>query len=76
MPSALAHLLFVLALWTGLGWATEGRAQAAPAALPTWTITVRDGAGLIVTSFSPDTGSDDFTPLDALVSSMRWPPRS
>lgn len=43
MPASLAHLLFVLALWTGLGWATEGRAQAAPAALPTWTITVRDG---------------------------------
>lgn len=43
MPASLAHLLFVLALWAGLGWATEGRAQAASAALPVWTITVRDG---------------------------------
>jgi hypothetical protein len=43
MPAAFAHLLFVLALWTGLGWATQSHAQAAPAALPTWTITVKDG---------------------------------
>ena len=43
MPAAFAHLLFVLALWTGLGWATQSHAQAAPAALPTWTISVKDG---------------------------------
>lgn len=43
MPAPLAHLLFVLALWTGLGWATGAHAQTAPAALPSWTITVRDG---------------------------------
>jgi plastocyanin len=35
--------LFVLALWLGLGWATGAHAQAAPAALPTWTISVKDG---------------------------------
>ncbi len=43
MPAAFAHLLFVLALWMGLGWATEGHAQTAPAPLPTWTIVVKDG---------------------------------
>jgi len=43
MPAAFAHLPFVFALWAGLGWATQSHAQAAPAALPTWTITVRDG---------------------------------
>lgn len=43
MPAPLSHGLFVLALWLGLGWATSAQAQAAPAALPTWTITVRDG---------------------------------
>lgn len=43
MPAPLAHLLFVLTLWTGLGWATQSHAQPTPAALPTWTITVRDG---------------------------------
>ena len=43
MPAPLSHGLFVLALWLGLGWATGARAQAAPAALPTWTITVKDG---------------------------------
>jgi hypothetical protein len=41
MPATLARLLFVLTLWFGLGWATQGLAQSAP--LPTWTITVRDG---------------------------------
>jgi hypothetical protein len=35
-------------------------------------ILVRDGTALIVTSFSPDTGTDDFPPLDALTASMRW----
>ncbi|MDK9703268.1 MAG: cupredoxin domain-containing protein [Sulfuritalea sp.] len=43
MPAPISHGLFVLALWLGLGWATGAHAQAAPAALPTWTITVRDG---------------------------------
>lgn len=43
MPAAFAHLLFVLALWMGLGWATQSHAQAAAAVLPTWTITVKDG---------------------------------
>lgn len=35
-------------------------------------IVVDDGAGLIVTSFSPDTGPDAFAPLDTLMASMRW----
>ena len=43
MPAPLSHGLFVLALWLGLGWATGAHAQAAPAALPTWTISVKDG---------------------------------
>lgn len=43
MPASLSHSLFVLALWLGLSWATGAHAQAAPAALPTWTITVNDG---------------------------------
>lgn len=43
MPAPLSHSLFILALWLGLGWATGAHAQAAPAALPTWTITVKDG---------------------------------
>lgn len=36
---------------------------------------VRDGTGLIVTSFSPDTGDDEFAPLDALVASITWSDR-
>lgn len=36
------HLLFVVALWLGLGWATEGRAQTT-AQLPSWTVVVKDG---------------------------------
>jgi hypothetical protein len=43
MPAPLSHSLFVLALWLGLGWATGAHAQAAPVALPTWTISVKDG---------------------------------
>jgi len=43
MPAPLSHGLFVLALWLGLAWATGAQAQAAPAALPTWTITAKDG---------------------------------
>ena len=43
MPAAFAHLLFVLALWTGLAWATQSHAQTTAAALRTWTIIVKDG---------------------------------
>ena len=43
MPASLAHLLFVLALWLGLGWAVPAPAQTPPAALPTYHVTVRDG---------------------------------
>ena len=46
MPAALAHLLFVLALWTGLAWATGSRAQAAPAAL---------GSARIIVQYQPGT---------------------
>jgi len=38
---AMPHVLLVLALWLGLGWATDGRAQSAP--LPSFTLTVKDG---------------------------------
>ena len=41
MPAHLAHLLFVAALWFGLGWATPAHAQSAP--LPSWTVTISDG---------------------------------
>ncbi|RLJ68058.1 cupredoxin domain-containing protein [Sulfurisoma sediminicola] len=37
----MPHVLLVLALWLGLGWASDGRAQAAP--LPSFTLTVTDG---------------------------------
>lgn len=43
MPAPLSHSLFVLALWLGLAWATPGQAQTAPAALPSFDISVRDG---------------------------------
>ncbi len=43
MPAPLSHGLFVLALWLGLGWATGAHAQAAPAAPPSFTITVKNG---------------------------------
>lgn len=43
MPAPLSHSLFVLALWLGLGWATGAQAQAVPATLPAWTITIKDG---------------------------------
>jgi hypothetical protein len=42
MPAPLAHLLFVAALWFGLGWAAPSHAQPA-APLPSWTVTVSDG---------------------------------
>jgi hypothetical protein len=42
------------------------------ATLVSKVIVASGGEGLIVTSFSPDTGADAFAPLDALVSSMRW----
>jgi hypothetical protein len=42
------------------------------ATLVSKVMVVSGGEGLIVTSFSPDTGPDAFAPLDALVSSMRW----
>jgi hypothetical protein len=42
------------------------------ATLVSKVIVVSGGEGLIVTSFSPDDGSDAFAPLAALVSSMRW----
>jgi hypothetical protein len=42
MTRMLPHLLFVAALWLGLGWAAESRAQAA-APLPSFTLTVKDG---------------------------------
>lgn len=42
MPAPLAHLLFVAALWFGLGWATPAHAQSA-APLPSWTVTISDG---------------------------------
>jgi hypothetical protein len=35
-------------------------------------IVVKDGTAVIITSFSPDTGSDDFPPLDALADSVQW----
>ena len=35
-------------------------------------ITVHDGDALILTAFSPDTGSDAMPSLDALASSLRW----
>ena len=41
MLRLLPHLLFIAALWLGLGWATPVRAQSAP--LPSWTVTVSDG---------------------------------
>lgn len=42
MPAPLAHLLFVVTLWFGLGWATAAHAQST-AALPSWTVTISDG---------------------------------
>lgn len=41
MLRLLPHLLFVAALWLGLGWAAPARAQSA--ALPSWIVTVSDG---------------------------------
>lgn len=43
MPALLSHSLFVAALWLGLGWATQGHAQSAPAPIPVYGITVKDG---------------------------------
>jgi hypothetical protein len=43
MPAPLSHSLFVLALWLCLGWATGAHAQTVPAALPTYSISVKDG---------------------------------
>lgn len=37
-------------------------------------IAVHDGQALILTSFSPDTGSDEHPPLDDLILSLRWTP--
>ena len=39
MPATLSHALFVAALWLGLGWAADSRAQE----LPTFEVTARDG---------------------------------
>lgn len=39
MPSAIAHLLFVVALWLGLGWAADARAQE----LPTFEVVAKEG---------------------------------
>ena len=43
MVRTLPHLLFVAALWLGLGWAADSRAQTAAAPLPSFTLTVKDG---------------------------------
>jgi plastocyanin domain-containing protein len=43
MPRALPHLLLVVLLWIGLGWAADGRAQSTAAPLPSFTLTVKDG---------------------------------
>ena len=42
MPAALSHTLFVLALWLGLGWAVEARAEA-PAEPQVFSVVVKDG---------------------------------
>jgi len=43
MARTLSHLAFVALLWLGLDRATPAHAQPAQA-LPTWTVTMRDGA--------------------------------
>lgn len=41
MPAALSHLLLVVALWLGLGWATDSHAQAGE--LPTFHVVAKGG---------------------------------
>jgi hypothetical protein len=40
--------------------------------LVTKAMSVRDGVGVIFTSFSPDSGSDTFPVFDELLASVRW----
>lgn len=41
MPAALSHFLLVMALWHGLGWATNSHAQAGD--LPTFHVVAKEG---------------------------------
>lgn len=42
MPAPLSHSLFVLALWLGLGWAVEARAQTTAEPLA-FSVVIKDG---------------------------------
>ncbi|KAF0164755.1 MAG: hypothetical protein FD157_1919 [Rhodocyclaceae bacterium] len=43
MPAPLSHSLFVLALWLGLGWAVEARAQTTAAEPLAFSVVIKDG---------------------------------